>query len=131
MFFPLCYCPQSSELTAFSFVSFLIAAFYLGALQWSTPDSSSKVDTDQKAKKCFREDMFMEMLKCPGTAEEQWYERALGDLEQEEKHVQEAEELSLWVHKDIMKLLMQQEKQVDCQVWHTASSPLSTHYLKR
>lgn len=48
----------------------------------------------------------MEMLKCPGIAEEPWYERALGDLEQEENHVKEAEKLSLWVHKDIMKLLM-------------------------
>lgn len=30
MFFPLRDCPQSSELPAFSFVSFLISAFYLG-----------------------------------------------------------------------------------------------------
>lgn len=113
-------------------VSILITAFYLGALQWSTLDSSSsKVDTDEKAKKCSREDMFMEMLKCPGTAKEQWYERALRDLEQEEKHVKEAEELSFWVHKNIMKLLMQQKKQVDCQVWNTESSPLSTRYSKR
>jgi len=74
--------------------------------------------------------MFLEMLKCPGTAEEQWYERAHRDLEQEGKHVKEAEELSVWVHKDIIKLVMQQNKQVDCQVWHTASSPLSTHYSK-
>lgn len=60
----------------FSFVSSLITVFYLGALQWSTLDSSnSKVDTDEKAKKCSGEDMFMEMLKCPETAEEQWYEK--------------------------------------------------------
>lgn len=72
----------------------------------------------------------MEILKCPRTAEEQWYERALGDPEQEEKHVEEAEELSLWVHKDIMKLLMQQKKQVDCQVWRTVSSSLSIRYSK-
>lgn len=59
------------------------------------------------------------MLKCPGTAEGQWEERGMEGPRMGGKTRERVRERSLWVRKDIRKVLMQQENEADCKAWHT------------
>lgn len=106
--FPFMPCPKSFGLTTFSCFLFF---FFLSLSSTWVPFSGARLTKSTNGKqmlpwrcvwRCWRA---QELLKSSGRRRH--WETSSGERD-------------LWVHEDIIKLLMQQKKQVHCQVWDTA-----------